>query len=129
MQGKGHKAYNKHALVKKRKEDNIMLKLTLNTTLTVSTLKEYTTQGYDVVWFTNYNGGTSLNALTVDEDPTDEQAVKVGLSNQDFENFAVDIKTLQQALSTNEPITVISVADNFLTVNGGRSVDIYHDNH
>lgn len=106
-----------------------MLKLTLNTTLTVSTLKEYTTQGYDVVWFTNYNGGASLNALTVDEDPTDLQAIKVGLSNQDFENFAVDIATLQQALNTNEPITVISVADNFLTVNGGRSVDIYHDNH
>ena len=107
-----------------------MLNLTLNTTLTVSTLKEYTTQGYDVVWFTNYNGGASLNALTVDEDPTDKQAVKIGLTNQDFENFAVDINALQQALNTNEPITIIKVSsDNFLTVNGGRSVDIYHENY
>lgn len=107
-----------------------MLKLTLNTTLTVSTLKEYTTQGYDVVWFTNYNGGASLNALTVDEDPTDLKAIKIGLTNQDFENFAVDIETLQQAINTDEPVTVIKVdPDNFLTVNGGRSVDIYHDNY
>ena len=102
-----------------------MLKLTLNTTLTVSTLQEYSTQGYDVVWFTNYNGGTSLNALTVDEDPTDKQAVKVGLTNQDFENFAVDINTLQQALNTNEPITSISVADNIATIDGGKSLDVY----
>lgn len=106
-----------------------MLKLTINTTQVLSTLKEYSAQGYDGVWFTNYNGGTSLNALTVDEDPTDEQAVKVGLASQDFENFSVDIATMQQALSTKEPITVISVADNFLTVNGERSVDVYHDNH
>lgn len=106
-----------------------MLKLTINTTLTNNTLKEYTPNGYEVVWFTNYNGGASLNALTIDEDPTDLKAIKIGLTNQDFENFAVDIATLQQALNTNEPITVISVADNFLTVNGGRSVDIYHDNY
>lgn len=106
-----------------------MLKLTLNTTLTDSTLKEYTTKGYDVVWFTNYNGGTSLNALSVDEDPRDLQAVKVGLPSQDFENFAVDIATLQQALNTNEPITVISIADNFLTVNGDKSLDIYRENY
>ena len=103
-----------------------MLKLTLNTTLTISTLKEYTT---DVVWSTNYNGGTSLNALTVDEDPTDLKAIKVGLSNQDFENFAVDINALQQALNTNEPITVISVADNIATVDGGKSLEAYHDNY
>ena len=107
-----------------------MLNLTLNTTLTVSTLNEYSTKGYTMVWFTNYNGGTSLNALTVDEDPTDLQAIKVGLTNQDFENFAVDINALQQALNTNEPITIIKVSsDNFLTVNGGRSVDIYHENY
>lgn len=106
-----------------------MLKLTLNTTLTDNTLQEYTTQGYDVVWFTNYNGGTSLNALTVDEDPTDLQAVKVGLSNQDFENFAVDIDALQQALNTNEPITVITVADNIATIDGSKSLDVYHDNY
>ena len=99
-----------------------MLKLTLNTTLTVSTLQEYST---DVVWFTNYNGGTSLNALTVDEDPTDLQAIKVGLTNQDFENFAVDIQALQQALNTNEPITIISVADNIATIDGGKSLDVY----
>lgn len=104
-----------------------MLKLTLNTTLTESTLQEYSAQGYDVVWFTNYNGGASLNALTVDEDPTDLQAIKVGLTSQDFENFAVDINTLQQALGTTEPITVIKVSsDNFLTVNGGQSLDVYH---
>ena len=102
-----------------------MLKLTINTTLTVSTLQEYSEQGYDVVWFTNYNGGTSLNALTVDEDPTDLQAIKVGLTNQDFENFAVDIQALQQALNTNEPITVISVADNIATIDGGKSLDVY----
>ena len=102
-----------------------MLKLTLNTTLTVSTLKEYTTQGYDVAWFTNYNGGASLNALTGDEDPTDLKAIKVGLSNQDFENFAVDIDTLQQALNTNEPITIISVADNIATVDGNKSLELY----
>lgn len=106
-----------------------MLKLTLNTTLTVSTLKEYSTQGYDVVWFTNYNGGTSLNALTVDEDPTDLQAVKVGLTNQDFENFAVDIDALQQALNTNEPITIISVADNIAMVDDSKSLDVYRDNY
>lgn len=102
-----------------------MLKLTLNTTLTVSTLQEYSNQGYDVVWFTNYNGGASLNALTVDEDPTDLQATKVGLSNQDFENFAVDIQALQQALNTNEPITIISVADNIATIDGNKSLDVY----
>lgn len=102
-----------------------MLKLTLNTTLTVSTLQEYSKQGYDVVWFTNYNGGTSLNALTVDEDPTDLKAVKVGLSNQDFENFTVDINTLQQALGTTEPITIISVADNIATIDGNKSLDVY----
>lgn len=102
-----------------------MLKLTLNTTLTVSTLQEYSKQGYNVVWFTNYNGGTSLNALTVDEDPTDLQAIKVGLTNQDFENFAVDIDTLQQALNTREPITVISVSDNIATIDGGKSLDVY----
>lgn len=106
-----------------------MLKLTLNTTLTVSTLKEYTTQGYDVVWFTNYNGGASLNALTVDEDPTDLQAIKVGLTSQDFENFAVDINTLQQALNTSEPITVVSVADNVATIDGGQSLDVYRENY
>lgn len=106
-----------------------MLKLTLNTTLTVNTLKEYITQGYDVVWFTNYNGGTSLNALTVDDDPTDLQAVKIGLSNQDFENFAVDIDTLQEALNTNEPITIISVADNIATIDGGKLLYVYHDNY
>lgn len=107
-----------------------MLKLTLNTTLTDNTLQEYTKQGYDVVWFTNYNGGASLNALTVDEDPTDLKAIKSGLTNQDFENFAVDINALQQALNTNEPITVIKVSsDNFLTVNGGRSVDVYRENY
>lgn len=106
-----------------------MLKLTLNTTQAVSTLKEYTTQGYDVVWFTNYNGGTSLNALTVDEDPTDLKAIKVGLTNQDFENFAMDINTLQEALNTNEPITIISVSDNIATIDGGKSVDVYHDNY
>ena len=101
-----------------------MLKLTLNTTLTVSTLKEYSTQGYEVVWFTNYNGGASLNALTVDEDPTDKQAVKVGLTNQDFENFAVDINALQQALNTHEPIMVISVADNIATIDGDKSLEV-----
>lgn len=101
-----------------------MLKITLNTTLTVSTLQEYSNQGYDVVWFTNYNGGASLNALTVDEDPTDLKAVKVGLSNQDFENFAVDIQALQQALNTNEPITVISVADNIVTIDGSKSLEV-----
>lgn len=106
-----------------------MLKLTLNTTLTVNTLKEYTTQGYEVVWFTNYNGGTSLNALTVDEDPTDLQAVKVGLSNQDFENFVVDIETLLQSLNTNEPITVISIADNVAMVYGRKLLYVYHDNY
>lgn len=106
-----------------------MLKLTLNTTLTVSTLKQYSTQGYDVVWFTNYNGGASLNALTVDEDPTDLQAIKVGLTSQDFENFAVDIDTLQQALNTNEPITVISVDDNIATIDGSKSLDVYRDNY
>lgn len=106
-----------------------MLKLTLNTTLTDNTLQEYTKQGYDVVWFTNYNGGTSLNALTVDDDPTDLQAVKVGLSNQDFENFAVDIDALQQALNTNEPITVISVSDNIATIDGGKSLDVYRENY
>ena len=99
-----------------------MLKLTLNTTLTVSTLKEYST---DVVWFTNYNGGASLNTLTVDEDPTDLQAIKVGLTNQDFENFAMDIDTLQQALNTNEPITSISVADNIATIDGNKSLEVY----
>lgn len=99
-----------------------MLKLTLNTTLTVSTLQEYST---DVVWFTNYNGGASLNALTVDEDPTDLQAVKVGLSNQDFENFAVDIQALQQALNTNEPITIVSVSDNIATIDGSKSLEVY----
>ena len=99
-----------------------MLKLTINTTLTVSTLQEYST---DVVWFTNYNGGTSLNALMVDEDPTDLQAIKVGLTNQDFKNFAVDIDTLQQALNTKEPITIISVADNIATIDGGKSLDVY----
>ena len=102
-----------------------MLKLTLNTTLTVSTLQEYSKQGCDVVWFTNYNGGTSLNALTVDEDPTDLQAIKVGLTCQDFENFAVDIQALQQALNTKEPITIISVADNIATIDGGKSLDVY----
>ena len=101
-----------------------MLKLTLNTTLTVSTLQEYSKQGYDVVWFTNYNGGTSLNALTVDEDPTDLQAIKVGLTNQDFENFAVDINTLQQALGTTEPITIISVADNIATIDDSKSLEV-----
>lgn len=106
-----------------------MLKLTINTTLTVSTLKEYTTQGYDVVWFTNYHGGTSLNALTVDEDPTDLQAIKVGLTSQDFENFAVDIDTLQQALNTNEPITVISVDDNIATIDGSKSLEVYRENY
>lgn len=99
-----------------------MLKLTLNTTLTVSTLQEYTT---DVVWFTNYNGGASLNALTVDEDPTDLQAIKVGLTNQDFENFAVDINTLQQALNTNEPITIIKVSDNIATIDGSKPLEVY----
>lgn len=102
-----------------------MLKLTLNTTLTECTLQEYSTQGYDVVWFTNYNGGASLNALTVDEDPTDLQAVKIGLSNQDFENFAVDIQALQQALNTNEPITIVSVSDNIATIDGSKSLDVY----
>ena len=102
-----------------------MLKLTINTTLTKSTLQEYSEQGYDVVWFTNYNGGTSLNALTVDEDPTDLQAIKVGLTNQDFENFTVDIQALQQALNTNEPITIISVADNIATIDGNKSLDVY----
>ena len=102
-----------------------MLKLTLNTTLTESTLQEYSAQGYEMVWFTNYNGGASLNALTVDEDPTDLKAVKVGLSNQDFENFAVDIETLQQALNTKEPITIISVADNIATIDGSKSLDVY----
>lgn len=107
-----------------------MLKLTLNTTLTENTLQEYDAQGYDVVWFTNYNGGTSLNALTVDEDPTDLKAIKIGLTNQDFENFAVDIDTLQQALNTSEPITVIKVSsDNFLTINGGKSLDVYRENY
>lgn len=106
-----------------------MLKLTINTTLTVSTLKEYTTQGHDVVWFTNYNGGASLNALTVDEDPTDLKAIKVGLTNRDFENFAVDIDALQQALNTNEPITVISVADNIATIDGSKSLEIYRENY
>lgn len=106
-----------------------MLKLTINTTLTVSTLKEYSAQGYDVVWFTNYNGGASLNALTVDDDPTDLQAVKIGLTSQDFENFAVDIDALQQALNTSEPITVISVDDNIATVQGGESLDVYRDNY
>ena len=103
-----------------------MLKLTINTTLTESTLNEYSTKGYTMVWFTNYNGGTSLNALTVDEDPTDLQAIKVGLTNQDFENFAVDIIALQQALNTNEPITILSVSDNVATINGGKSLDVYH---
>lgn len=103
-----------------------MLKLTLNTTLTVSTLKEYTAE---VVWFTNYNGGASLNALTVDEDPTDLKAIKVGLTNQDFENFAVDIDTLQEALNTNEPITIISVADNIATIDGSKSLDVYRENY
>ena len=102
-----------------------MLKLTLNTTLTVSTLKEYSKQGYTMVWFTNYNGGTSLSALTVDEDPTDLQAIKVGLTSQDFENFAVDIDALQQALNTKEPITIISVADNIATIDGNKSLDVY----
>ena len=102
-----------------------MLKLTLNTTLTASTLREYSTKGYTMVWFTNYNGGTSLNALTVDEDPMDKQAIKVGLTNQDFENFSVDIDTLQQTLNTNEPITVISVADNIATIDGGKSLEVY----
>lgn len=106
-----------------------MLKLTLNTTLTVNTLKEYITQGYDVVWFTNYNGGTSLNALTIDDDPTDLQAVKVGLANQDFENFVVDIETLLQSLNTNEPITVISIADNVAMVDGRKLLYVYHDNY
>lgn len=106
-----------------------MLKLTLNTTLTVNTLKEYITQGYDMVWFTNYNGGASLNALTVDEDPTDLKAVKVGLSNQDFENFAVDIDTLQQALNTNEPITIVSVSDNIATIDGGKSLGVCRENY
>ena len=99
-----------------------MLKLTLNTTLTASTLQEYS---MDMVWFTNYNGGASLNALTVDEDPMDLQAVKIGLSNQDFENFAVNINTLQQALNTKEPITIISVSDNIATIDGGKSLDVY----
>ena len=103
-----------------------MLKLTINTTLTESTLNEYSTKGYTMVWFTNYNGGTSLNALTVDEDPTDLQAIKVGLTNQDFENFAVDIIALQQALNTNEPITILSVSDNVATIDGGKSLDVYH---
>lgn len=102
-----------------------MLKLTLNTTLTENTLQEYSAQGYDVVWFTNYNGGASLNALTVDEDPTDEQAVKVGLTNQDFENFAMDIQAMQQALNTNEPITIVSVSDNIATIDGGKSLEVY----
>ena len=102
-----------------------MLKLTLNTTLTESTLQEYSAQGYEMVWFTNYNGGASLNALTVDEDPTDLKAVKVGLSNQDFENFTVDIETLQQVLNTKEPITIISVADNIATIDGNKSLDVY----
>lgn len=106
-----------------------MLKLTLNTTQALSTLKEYRVQGYEVVWFTNYNGGTSLNALTVDEDPTDLQAVKVGLTSQDFENFAMDIDALQQALNTSEPITVISVADNIATIDGSKSMDVYRENY
>ena len=106
-----------------------MLKLTLNTTLTVSTLNEYSTKGYTMVWFTNYNGGTSLNALTVDEDPTDKQAVKVGLTNQDFENFAMDIDSLQQALNTSEPITIVSVSDNIATIDGGKSLDVYRENY
>ena len=103
-----------------------MLKLTLNTTLTASTLREYSTKGYTMVWFTNYNGGTSLNALTVDEDPTDLQAIKVGLSNQDFENFSMDVDTLQQALNTKEPITIISVLDNIATIDGGKSLEVYY---
>lgn len=102
-----------------------MLKITINTTQVVSTLQEYSKQGYDVVWFTNYNGGASLNALTVDEDPTDLQAIKVGLTNQDFENFTVDIQALQQALNTNEPITIISVADNIATIDGNKLLDVY----
>ena len=105
-----------------------MLKLTINTTLTASTLKEYNAQGYEVVWFTNYNGGPSLNALTVDEDPTDLKAIKVGLTNQDFENFAVDINALQQALNTNEPITIISVADNVATIDDTQ-IDVYRENY
>ena len=106
-----------------------MLKLTLNTTLTLSTLKEYKAQGYEGVWFTNYNGGASLNALTVDEDPTDLKAIKVGLTSQDFENFAVDIDALQQALNTNEPIMVISVADNIATIDGNKSLEVYRENY
>ena len=106
-----------------------MLKLTLNTTLTESTLQEYNAQGYEVVWFTNYNGGASLNALTVDDDPTDLKAIKVGLSSQDLENFAVDINALQQALNTSEPITVISVADNFATIDGSKSLEVYRENY
>lgn len=102
-----------------------MLKLTLNTTLTVNTLREYSAQGYDVVWFTNYNGGASLNALTVDDDPTDLKAIKIGLTNQDFENFAVDIQALQQALNINEPITIVSVSDNIATIDGSKSLEVY----
>lgn len=104
-----------------------MLQLTIDTSKVIKALKEYQTQGHGVAWFTNYNGGTSLNALTVDEDPQDLQAVKIGLSSCDFENFATNIAELLNALDGSGPVTVLSYSDSLLTV-GNTTLETFNEN-